>query len=597
MAPDASQETFTARLERLRAHLRDASLAGFVVPRADAHQGEYVPPNAERLRWLTGFDGSAGMAIVLADRAALFVDGRYTLAARDQVDTGAYEIRHSINEPAADWLHDHLGKGDRLAYDPWLHTVDGRDRLERACGRAGAALVAVDNPIDLLWRDRPGPPAAPFEAHPLDYAGKTAADKRAEVAKSLAGEGADAAILTLPDSIAWLLNIRGTDVPRTPFPLCFAILYADATVDLFAPPGKVDAALAAHLGEAVTVRLPEDMEAALASMTDKTVRLDPSSAAVWFSDRLGAAGASVQRGDDPCQLPKACKNPVELDGIRMAHLRDGAALTRFLAWLVQEAPKGGVTEMDAADRLEACRRDSEMLRDLSFDTISGAGPNGAIVHYRVNERTNRPLKSGELYLVDSGGQYPDGTTDVTRTVAIGEPTDAMRRHYTLVLKGHIALGSARFPVGTTGSQLDVLARLPLWRDGLDYDHGTGHGVGAYLSVHEGPQRISKVPNRVALCPGMVVSNEPGYYEAGAYGIRIENLVAVVATESDQGTVLGFETLTLAPFDRALIETGLLDPAEIAWVDDYHAKVRTKLEPILDPETKAWLGEATAVLGV
>ena len=404
-------------------------------------------------------------------------------------------------------------------------------------------------------------------------------------------------MLTLPDSIAWLLNIRGRDVPRTPFPLSFAILRNDATVALFAPAGKIDAALADHLGGDIALEPPDAFEAALGGFAGRKVLADPASAADRIFQVLDAAGALVERGADPCQLPKACKNAVELEGARNAHRRDGAALTRFLAWLAREAPGGAVDEIAAADRLEGFRRESNLLRDLSFDTISGAGPNGAIVHYRVTPETNRRLEPGALYLVDSGGQYADGTTDVTRTVAIGAPTAAMRRHFTLVLKGHIALATARFPAGTTGSQIDALARMALWADGLDYDHGTGHGVGSYLSVHEGPQRISKLPNSIALKPGMIVSNEPGYYRTGEYGIRIENLVAVQEVEvpGAERPMLGFETLTLAPIDRALIDRDLLTSDETAWMDGYHARVRETIGPLVDPETAAWLEEATRPL--
>ncbi len=586
------------RVAALRALLAQDGLQGFVVPRADEHQGEYVPPGAERLAWLTGFTGSAGLAIVLAEKAAIFVDGRYTLQVGDQIDAAAFEVRHIADEPAAAWVRESLGGGGRLGYDPWLHTADGAARLRAACEAVGAELAPVaENPIDRLWEDRPARPDTPFEIHPPELAGETSAGKRAALAQKLAERGVEAAVLTLPDSIAWLLNIRGRDVPRTPFPLSFAILRNDATVALFAPAGKVDSALARHLGGDVAVEPPDAFEAALAGFAGRKVLVDPASAADRIFRVLDEAGALVERGADPCQLPKACKNAVELEGARNAHRRDGAALIRFLAWLAREAPGGAVDEIAAADRLERCRRETNRLRDLSFDTISGAGPNGAIVHYRVTPETNRRLEPGALYLVDSGGQYADGTTDVTRTVAIGAPTAAMRRHFTLVLKGHIALATARFPEGTTGSQIDALARLALWADGLDYDHGTGHGVGSYLSVHEGPQRISKLPNAIALKPGMIVSNEPGYYRAGAYGIRIENLVAVreVEVPGAERPMLGFETLTLAPIDRAPIDRALLTADETGWVDGYHARVRETIGPLVDLDTAAWLEEATRPL--
>ena len=598
MSSAGQSDRSAVRVAALRGLLAQDGLQGFAIPRADEHQGEYVPPHAERLAWLTGFTGSAGMAIVLAQKAAIFVDGRYTLQVGSQIDQAVFEVRHIAEQPASAWLRESLSGGGQLGYDPWLHTAQGAARLRTACTAVGAELVPVPkNPIDRLWQDRPGRPDAPFEIHPPELAGETSADKRSALAEELAARGVEAAVLTLPDSIAWLLNIRGRDVPRTPFPLSFAILRNDGGVSLFAAAGKVDGALAQHLGDSVTVEPPDAFEAALAGFAGRKVLVDPATAADRIFQVLAAAGALVERDADPCQLPKACKNAVELEGARNAHRRDGAALTRFLAWLAREAPVGNVDELAAADRLERYRRDSNLLRDLSFDTISGAGPNGAIVHYRVTPETNRKLEPGTLYLVDSGGQYPDGTTDVTRTVAIGAPTDEMRRRFTLVLKGHIALARARFPAGTTGSQLDALARMALWADGLDYDHGTGHGVGSYLSVHEGPQRISKLPNSIALQPGMIVSNEPGYYRTGHYGIRIENLVAVRELDLDgaERTMLGFETLTLAPIDRSLIDPGLLTAEEAAWVDGYHARVRERIGPLVDPETAAWLDEATRPL--
>lgn len=594
--PAAAASPWANRLAALRSAMVKESLDGWLVPRADEHQGEYVPPSAERLRWLTGFDGSAGLAIVLMDRAAIFVDGRYTLQVRDQVDTALYAPRHLTEGPPADWLKEVATPGQRIGYDPWLHTPDGLKRLAKGAEAAKAELVPIDgNLVDRIWSGRPPPPADPFIPHPMEFAGETSAEKRAAIAEGLAEQGADAAVLSLPDSIAWLLNIRGSDVPRTPFPLAFALLFADGRVSLFAPEGKVDDALRAHLGEEVDVLAPSAFGPALDALAGRQVIADAGSAPAWVFDRLEAAGATVLRQADPCQLPKSRKNEAEIAGARAAHLRDGVALTRFLHW-VDGAAASGLSEMEAASRLEAFRRESNLLRDLSFDTISGAGPNGAIVHYRVTPETDRKLEPGSLFLVDSGGQYPDGTTDVTRTVAIGAPTDDMRRHYTLVLQGHIALATARFPEGTTGSQLDALARTPLWQAGLDYDHGTGHGVGSYLSVHEGPQRISKIGNSVALAPGMIVSNEPGYYLEGAYGIRIENLVAVQTDDRPADRpMLCFETLTLAPLDRRLIDTDILSTAEIAWVDAYHARVQDEIGGRLDGEAQAWLAAATAPL--
>ncbi|MFA7432021.1 MAG: M24B family metallopeptidase, partial [Rhodospirillaceae bacterium] len=499
------------RLEAVRTELRRRNLDAFVVPRADEHQGEYVPPSAERLSWLTGFTGSAGAAVVMRGRAALFIDGRYTLQAEQETSPSLYEYCHLVETPPAAWLGTVLRKGARVGYDTWLHTPDGAGRLHTACADAGAELVAVDgNPVDAAWTDRPAPPQAPVVPHALDYAGETADDKRRRVGAMLAEAGQDACILSVPESLAWLLNLRGGDVPFTPLPLGFAILAADGAVDLFMDPAKLSDATCAHLGKAVWTRPLEDFGAALDNLKGKVVRLDHASAPMWVFERLRAAGAVVKRGDDPCALPRACKNGVELAGMRAAHRRDGAALVRFLAWLDRAEP--GLTEMAAADRLEAFRAEGVLFKGLSFPTIAGSGPNGAIVHYRVSPDSDRALRPGELFLVDSGAQYMDGTTDVTRTVAVGTPTEDMQRRFTQVLKGHIALARAVFPVGTTGSQLDVLARQALWADGVDYDHGTGHGVGSYLSVHEGPQRVSKVGNTVALKPGMVLSVEPGYYK-------------------------------------------------------------------------------------
>jgi len=588
------------RLQALRAELARRGLAGFVVPRSDEHQGEYVPPRAERLAWITGFGGSAGLAVILADKAAIFVDGRYTLQVRQQVDGKLYAYRHLIEEPADAWIAENLPKGGKLGFDPWLHTPDQVEPLKRAVAKAGGELVALaDNPLDAVWQDQPPAPISPVRPHDNAYTGKDSAAKRQEIAAKLALLPADAAVLTGPDSIAWLLNLRGADVPRTPLPLSFAILHADGRVDLFIEPRKLVPGIEAHLGNAVAVRPPDALGDALDALGKSKARVlaDPSSAAAWIFDRLVSTGAEILRGPDPCALPKACKNAVEIDGARAAHLRDGAAVTRFLCWLAEEAPKGKLTELDAAAKLAEFRRANDLIRDFSFDTISAAGPNAAIPHYHPSPESNRPIERDRIYLVDSGAQYLDGTTDITRTVVVGKPTAEMRDRFTRVLKGHIALGSAHFPKGTTGSQLDALARAALWAVGLDYDHGTGHGVGSYLGVHEGPQRISKVPNRVALEPGMIVSNEPGYYKSGDYGIRIENLVAVteVKVEGAERPMLGFENLTLAPIDRALIEPSLLTPEERAWVDTYHARVRKALTPLLDATTAAWLKEATEKL--
>ncbi|HTE80492.1 MAG TPA: aminopeptidase P family protein, partial [Reyranella sp.] len=552
------------------------------------------------LAWLTGFRGSAGLAIVLADTAAIFIDGRYTLAVRAQVDTDAFVPLQIPEESPEAWIAANLPKGGKLGFDPWLQTVDGHERFARAAARAGGSFVPVEqNPIDAVWHDRPAPPLAPVLPHPVEFAGETSEQRRRRIADIVAARGADVAFLTAPDSIAWLLNVRGGDVPRTPFALGFALLHTDGHVDLYMDRRKIPDRTVAWLGNAVTLAPPEELGAAIDMLgkTNKRVLMETSTAPFWAATRLQAAGVTVVRDADPVALPKACKNAVELEGIRVAHRRDGAAVSRFLGWLAAASKSGTLREIEVSDRLQAMRQETGKLRDLSFDTISGAGPNGAIVHYHASKATERTLEPGSLYLVDSGGQYRDGTTDITRTVAIGTPSPEMKDRFTRVLKGHIALATARFPAGTTGSQLDALARYALWQVGLDYDHGTGHGVGAYLSVHEGPHRISKVANNVALQPGMIVSNEPGYYKTGAYGIRIENLVAVkeARIEGADRRYFEFETLTLAPIDRNAIDVGLLTEAEKAWLNAYHARVREVVAPQIDEATRAWLNEATRPL--
>ena len=589
------------RLAALRKELDRQKLDGFLVPRADEFQGEYVPPRAERLAWLTGFTGSAGLALVLAARAAVFIDGRYILQVRDEVDGALYDYRHITDAPPEAWLVQHLPEGGRLGYDPWLHTADGLSAIREAVERRGGRLVACDrNPVDAVWADQPAAPIAPVVAHPVQYAGREAAEKRAGVGAELEKAGLDAAVISQPASLAWLLNIRGADVPRTPLPLGFALAHRDGTVELFMEPLKLAPGIETHLGNGVSVSPPSEFGRALERLGSehRKVLVDRSSGALWIVERLKSAGATPVPGEDPCALPKACKNETELSGMRNAHRRDGVAVTRFLAWLDAHVGKGEVDELAAVEKLAQFRRMGELFRDFSFDTISGAGPNGAIVHYRSSPRTNRKLQQGELFLLDSGAQYLDGTTDITRTVAIGRPTPEMRDRFTRVLRGHIALGAARFPRGTSGSQLDTLARRALWEVGLDYDHGTGHGVGSYLAVHEGPHRISKVPNRVALLPGMIVSNEPGYYKTGAYGIRVENLVAVQAEPAveDGLPMLSFETLTLVPIDRRLVEPKIMSAEEIAWLDAYHQRVRESLTPLLDAPTATWLAQATQPAG-
>ncbi|MFZ5914797.1 MAG: aminopeptidase P family protein [Pseudomonadota bacterium] len=589
------------RLTRLRSELQRRGLAGFVIPRADAHQGEYVPPHDARLAWITGFTGSAGTAVILRDKAAIFVDGRYTLQVRNEVDVNLLTPVAIMETSPEDWIAQNLKGGERLGYDPWLHTPDGVSRLKTACGRCGAAPEAVAvNPVDAVWTDQPAPPTAPIVPHPLEYAGETSEAKRARIAAKIAENSADAAMLTLPDSIAWLFNIRGGDVTHSPLPLSFAILDADGKARLFCDPAKISDGLTAHLGEEVRLEPPSALGPALDAMgaAKRRVLLDPGTCASWITSRLEAAGAKSVFGADPCVLPKALKNPVEITGMRNAHLRDGAALSRFLAWLDERAARGGLDEISAAEKLAEFRAATGRLKDLSFPTISGAGPNGAIVHYRANAESNRVLEAGQLYLLDSGAQYLDGTTDVTRTIAIGDPSAEQRDRFTRVLKGHISLATIKFPRGVTGAHLDVLARAALWKAGLDYDHGTGHGVGAYLSVHEGPQNISRRPGQVALQPGMIISNEPGYYKQGAFGIRIENLVLVQAPQMIAGgerEMMGFETLTLAPIDLRLVERALLSDEEAGWLNAYHAEVREKLSPLVDAQTAAWLAQSARAI--
>jgi len=586
------------RLARLRAVLTQRGLDGFLVPRADEHQGEYVPASAERLAWISGFTGSAGFAIVLKDKAAIFVDGRYTIQVKEQVDPALFEIRHLIDQPPEAWIAANLPEGGKLGFDPRLFTQDGAARFREAAQRAKGVLTAAeDNPLDAVWAGRPAAPIAPVWPQDLRHAGRASADKRQDLAARLAADGFTAAVLSAPDSICWLLNIRGGDVPRTPFALSFALLHKTGHVDLFIDPRKLTDAARAHLGNAVSVHTPDAFGDALDKLgaIGGKVLADQATASVWICERLQKAGAALTVGEDPCALPKACKNATEIEGARAAHRRDGVAVVRFLAWFAAEAPKGALTEIAAADQLARFRRQSDLLRDFSFETIAGAGPNGAICHYRVTPESNRRIAPDSLFLIDSGGQYPDGTTDITRTLAVGTPSAEMRDRFTRVLKGHIALATIRFPKGTTtGSHLDVLARRPLWDIGLDYDHGTGHGVGSYLSVHEGPQRIAKALNRVPLAVGMILSNEPGYYKEGAFGIRIENLVAVVPDPEYPG-MLGFETLTLAPIDRTLIDPALLSDTERNWINAYHARVRESLTPLLDAADGQWLAAATQPL--
>ena len=592
--------TYVDRLKALREELARRSLDGFVVPLTDEHMSEYVGAYAQRLGWLTGFQGSAGSAVVLPEEAAIFVDGRYTLQVREQVDGNHWSYQSVPQTSVADWLKDHAGQGARIGYDPWLHTKGWVTAARKALAEKGAELIAVDaNPVDAIWPDRPLPSPARLVVHPEEYAGKSSAAKRQEMAEWLASKKADAAVLSALDSIAWTFNIRGQDVDRTPVALAYALVHADATADLFVAPDKIDDAVRAHLGNGVRLHDRAEFEPALKGLGGRRIAVDPERAVAAIFEALGGAGATILKARDPAVLPKAIKNPVEIAGHKAAQARDGAALTRFLHWMALEAPKGGLDELAAVAKLQAFREETGRLRDLSFDTISGAGPNGAVVHYRVSEATNRRIEPGSLFLIDSGGQYQDGTTDVTRTIAIGTPSAEMKARFTRVLKGHIALARSVFPAGTRGSQLDVLARQFLWAAGLDYAHGTGHGVGAYLSVHEGPQRIASFGGGdEPLQPGMILSNEPGYYKAGEYGIRIENLVLVEPREIEgaEKVMLGFETLTFAPIDRNLIDIALLDAGERGWLDDYHAKVAALIGPQVAQDVREWLEEVTAPIG-
>ncbi|MEP4034219.1 aminopeptidase P family protein [Roseibium polysiphoniae] len=584
----------------LRAELKQLSLDGFLVPRADAHQGEYVPPHDCRLQWLTGFSGSAGTAAVLMDDAAIFVDGRYTIQVREQVDMDVFPAQHLINEPFTDWLAARLKPGQRIGYDAMLHPVREVRRLQGVCDRAGAELVALDqNPIDAVWKDRPEAPVGAVALHSEKLAGRSASDKIVEIQAAIAAKDAGACVLTQPDSIAWLFNIRGSDVTHNPVPLSFAVVPASGKPSLFIDGRKLSNSVRETLHALVDVEEPQGFKAQLADLgkDGASVMIDPALAGQGIADAIVNAGGKLVEAADPVLLPKAIKNDAEIEGARAAHLRDAVAYAKFLCWFDDIAPSGELDEIGAAEKLEQFRRETGVLKDISFDTISGAGPNGAICHYRVSRKSNLMIPVGRPFLIDSGAQYEDGTTDITRTLAVGEQSAEMKRHFTLVLKGHIAISSARFPLGTSGAQLDTLARIDLWKAGLDFDHGTGHGVGAYLSVHEGPQRIAKT-GTVPLKSGMILSNEPGYYPAGEYGIRLENLELVTETSGIEGgerPMLGFETLTLAPFDLRLVDRELLSDAERDWLNAYHAKVLDQLSPLLDDKTLTWLEDATAAI--
>jgi len=582
----------------IRKAMADQGLDGLLVPHEDEHQNEYLPAANDRLAWATGFTGSAGAAVILKDRAAVFVDGRYTLQVREQVDPSMFEIRDLVEGGVPAYLE--TARGAVIGYDPRLHSPDALAALSRAADKAGATLKPVDpNPLDTAWgSSRPQQPKAPVVPQALVNTGEDSTAKRSRLGEAIKAMGADASVITAPASIAWLFNVRGGDVIRTPLPLSQAILRSDGTARLFLDPDKVTEDLPAWLGNQVSLEPPSALESALDSLKGSTVLIDPGQSSAWYFDRLSAAGAKVLRGMDPCTLPRACKNDVEIAGTRNAHRRDGAALSRFLHWLATEGQINPPDEKEAVAKLEAFRDATGSLQDLSFDTIGAANGHGALPHYHPSDRTNERARQGSLLLIDSGGQYLDGTTDVTRTIAIGEPTDEMRRRNTLVLKGHLALARLRFPAGTTGSAIDAFARAALWAAGLDYDHGTGHGVGVYLGVHEGPHRIAKAPNTIALQTGMIVSNEPGYYKSGEYGIRIENLEVVMPAEPIPGgerPMHRFEALTLAPIDRRLVVVEMLNAEERAQFDAYHARVLREIAPLVEPLVAAWLAEACAPL--
>jgi Xaa-Pro aminopeptidase len=589
----------TARLSAFREELAQRKLSGFVIPRADQQQNEYVAPSEERLAWLTGFTGSAGMAIVLTDVAAVFVDGRYTLQAAKQVDGKAWAVEPLIDPSPESWLAKHIAAGDRLGFDPWLHTSVAAERLAAACAKAGAELVAVDaNPLDAVWTERPPPPLAPVTVHGAQFAGEAETEKLKRIRAEIDKLGVDALVLSDSHAVAWTFNIRGADVAHTPLPLSYALVPKDGRPTVFIDHRKLSNSARDHLEQSADVEGPDALTPKLTALAQKgaSIALDNATAADAFSRLIGSAGGKAVRGNDPVSLLKAVKNATEIEGTRAAHRRDAVALARFLAWIDREAPIGALTEIDTVEALETFRRDTGALKDVSFPTIAGTGPNGAIVHYRVTRKTNRRIARGDLLLIDSGAQYEDGTTDVTRTIAIGEPSGEMRDRFTRVLRGHIAIARAVFPDGTTGAQIDALARQFLWQAGIDFEHGTGHGVGSYLSVHEGPARISKL-GTTPLKRGMILSNEPGYYKTDAYGIRIENLELVVGIDiaGAEKPMNAFETLTLAPIDRRLIDVTMLSPAERGWLNDYHARVAAEVGPKLDDATKTWLDQATAAL--
>ena len=587
-----------SRLDDLHANLSAQKIDGFIIPRTDQFQGEYMPARSDRLRWLTGFSGSAGSAVVLPHKAAIFVDGRYSIQVIDEIDASSFEIFNSGETAPYQWLAKNLKKGDKIAIDPWLFTKNAIKNIENSIKSIGAELIYLSaNPIDAIWQNQPDAPLSPVSIHPLEYAGMDASQKLCNMGDKIAGLGADYAIITASDSIAWLLNIRGNDVPNCPLVLSFGILYKNGDFDLFIDERKLTPPVIKYFNGLVDVKdfnkFSDNLK--LLSKSDKTVLIDKNTSALAISIIFENSNAIIIDAPDPCQLTKACKNEVEIAGSITAHKRDGEKIIRFLCWLDGLDKNQDIYELDMVEKLAKLRREDKLFRDESFDTIAGVGSNGAICHYRVSAESNRKFDTNDILLVDSGGQYLDGTTDITRTIAIGDIDLMVKRNFTLVLKGHIALANQHFPAGLSGSSLDALARAPLWAYGLDYDHGTGHGVGSYLNVHEGPQRISKGVNNIALAPGMIISNEPGYYEAGKYGIRIESLLIVRLHKKmagDMPDILAFDTISLAPIDLNLIDVDLLNIDEIKWLNNYHARVNSTISPMLDAKTQAWLKNAT-----
>lgn len=593
MHPQTSQ-----RIEQLRLWLAQQNFDALIIPHEDEFLGEYIPEHNERLLWATGFTGSAGAAVITQDKAAIFVDGRYTVQVRKQVPADVFEYRHLHEEPLLEWIKDTLETNAKVAIDARMHTAQWLKNATATVDDYVTLEVINSNPIDLIWADRPNVKVSDVRLMELELVGQSSADKRREIAQEVTKKNADAALLTQLDSICWLLNIRGLDVSRLPVLLSHAIIHADESVDFFLDPTRLPTNFIEHVGQGVRVHKPEALESTLQSLSGQKVLVDSATSNAWMSLVLADAGAELIEAADPCLLPKAAKNETEKAGMKACHIRDGAAMVKFLTWFDAEVESGTLhNEAVLADKLQAFREEDETLADLSFDTISAAAGNAAMCHYNhENQPEPGQLQMNSLYLVDSGGQYPDGTTDITRTLPVGTPRDEIKQQFTLVLKGHIGLASARFPKGTCGHQLDILARQHLWAQGYDYDHGTGHGVGHFLSVHEGPQGISKKVNTAALLPGMVLSNEPGYYRADEFGIRIENLELVVEIETKGDfSVLGFESLTRCPIDKRLINVDMLNRPELTWLNEYHQKVWSEVSPLVDGEVKEWLRQATAKL--